>query len=152
VTGWKVVQDVSTEPREPMRSEPGDYNQPIPEPDDPRDLSRPPGSRAEAVEPTFRNGMATIGMYVAVTALVLEVLVGTFSVTFLALVSLCMGLTGWARLHRRQANNGRTVAICLVVSVAALAVGAFWSTRTDGCNYVDAQKKATCVSQHVGLF
>jgi protein-S-isoprenylcysteine O-methyltransferase Ste14 len=138
-----VVPDVADDPR--------DYNQPIPEPEDPRDLPVPPRLRPGAVEHTYRNGMATVGMYIAATAVVLEVLVGTFSVTFLALISLCLGLTGWARLHRRQANNGRTVAICLVLSVAALAVSGFWSTRTGGCNYVDPQKKAACVSRNVGL-
>ena len=134
-----------------MSNEPRDYNQPIPEPDDPRDLPTPPRRGPGAVEPTYRNGMATVGMYIALTAVILEVLVGTFTVTFLALVALCLGLTGWARVHRKQANNGRTVAICLVLSVAAIGVSFFWSTRTGGCNYVDPQKKAVCVSQNVGL-
>jgi hypothetical protein len=150
--GNQPREPMSNEPREPMSSQPRDYNQPLPEPDDPRDLPMPPRLRPRPTETTgFRNGMATIGMYIAATALVLEVLVGTFTVTFLALVALCMGLTGWARLHRKQANNGRTVAICLVLSVAALAMGAFWSTRTGGCNYVDAHKKATCISKNVGV-
>ena len=136
-----------------MSNPPRDYNQPIPERDDPRDLSLPPRLlRPRTREDGFRNGMATIGMYVAVTAFLLVVAKGTYATTFLALVSLCMGLVGWARLHRKQANNGRTVAICLVVSLAALVVGGFWSTRTDGCNFVDAKKKAVCIDQHVGLF
>jgi hypothetical protein len=135
-----------------VSNEPRDYNQPIPEPDDPRELPTPRTRLSRPKDDSgFRNGMATIGMYIGAVALILEVLVGTFSITLIALVALGMGLIGWARVHRKQANNGRTVAICLVLSVAALAMSAFWSTRTDGCNYVDAQKKATCIAQNVGL-
>ena len=152
MTGWKVVQDVSSEPREPMSGEPRDYNQPIPEPDDPRDLSMPPRLRPPGGTDTgFRNGMATIGMYVAGTALVLEVLVGTPILLFLSLIGLGMGLVGWARLHRKQANNGRTVLICIGVSLVAVAVGLFWGTKTGDCAYVDAQKQEACIRDKAGL-
>lgn len=143
VTGWKVVQDVGNEPR--------DYNQPIPEPDDPRDLSMPPRLRPRGTDSRFRNGMATIGMYIGGTAVVLEVLVGTPILLFLSLVALCMGLVGWARLHRKQANNGRTVLICVVMSLVAVAVGLFWGTKTGDCAYVDAQKQEACIRDNAGL-
>lgn len=144
MTGWKVVPDVSNEPR--------NYNQPIPEPDDPRDLSIPgPLTRRPQAEGDFRNGMATIGMYIAGTALALEVLVGTPILLFLSLVALGMGIIGWARLHRKQANNGRTVLICFVLSLAAVGVGIFWGTKTSDCTFVDAQKQEACISDKAGL-
>jgi hypothetical protein len=143
-TAWKVVPDVSNEPR--------DYNQPIPEPDDPRDLSMPPPvTRPAANEGDFRNGMATIGMYIGITALVLEVLVGTPILLFLSLVALGMGLIGWARLHRKQANNGRTVLLCILVSLLAVGVGIFWGSKTGDCAFVDSQKQQACIKDNAGL-
>lgn len=144
MTGWKAVPDVSNEPR--------DYNQPIPEPDDPRDLSMPPRLiRPRGTKDGYRNGMATIGMYIAGTALVLEVLVGTPILLFLSLVALGMGLIGWARLHRKQAKNGRTVLLCILLSLAAVGVGIFWGTKTGTCTFVDAQKQEACIRDKAGL-
>ena len=139
--GWP---DVSNEPR--------DYHQPLPEPDDPRDLPMPPRVAGKpANEDGFRNGMATIGMYLAATALVLEVLVGTPILLFLSLIALGMGLVGWARLHRKQANNGRTVLLCMALSLVAVAVGLFWGTKTGDCSYVDAKKQEACIRDNAGL-
>jgi hypothetical protein len=146
LSGWKVVPNVANEPR--------DYNQPIPEPDDPRDLPVPPRVRpgAAAADPTYRNGMATVGMYLALAALVLEVLVGTPILLFISLVALCLGLIGWARLHRKQANNGRAVLICIVVSLIAVGVGLFWGTKTGDCAFVDPKKQQACIRDSAGLF
>jgi hypothetical protein len=109
-------------------------------------LIRPRGS-----ETGFRNGMATIGMYIAATALVAEVLVGTPILLFLSLIALGMGLIGWARLHRKQANNGRTVLLCIVLSLAAVGVGIFWGTKTGDCTFVDAKQQETCIKENAGL-
>ena len=135
-----------------MSNEPRDYNQPLPEPDDPRDLPMPPRVAGKpANQDVYRNGMATIGMYIGAAALVLEVLVGTPILLFLSLVALCMGLVGWARLHRKQANNGRTVLICIGVSLVAVAVGLFWGTRTGTCSFVDADKQVACIKEKAGV-
>ena len=138
------VPDVSNEPR--------DYNQPLPEPDDPRDLSLPPRLvRRQSTADGYRNGMATIGMYLAATALVLEVLIGTPILLFLSLIALGMGLVGWARLHRKQANNGRMVLLCIALSLVAVAVGLFWGTKTGTCSFVDADKQVACIKDKGGL-
>jgi hypothetical protein len=135
-----------------MSDEPRNYNQPLPEPDDPRDLPMPPRLlRRQSTADGFRNGMATIGMYLAGTAVVLEVLVGTPILLFLSLIALGMGIVGWARLHRKQANNGRTVLLCIVLSLVAVTVGLFWGTRTGTCSFVDADKQVACIKDKAGL-
>ena len=135
-----------------MSNEPRDYNQPLPEPEDPRDLPMPPRLlRRRTDDDGFRNGMASAGVYVAGAALVLEVLIGTPILLFLSLVALGMGLVGWARVHRKQANNGRKVVICIVVAIAAVAVGGFWATRTNTCTFVDVNRQETCIKEQAGL-
>ena len=126
----------------------------IPEPDDPRELSRPQVDprRANALYgKKIRNTIGQIGFMGAGIALLAAIFDGRPIWLVAGIATFCFSVVGLARAYRGQATNKRETQLGVILSIATIVVSMYWGHQSAGCTFVNTDQQVACIKDHVGV-
>lgn len=126
----------------------------IPEPDDPRELSRPqvdPRRANQMYGKKIRNTIGQIGFMAGGISLIAAIFDGTIIWLVVGIAAFCFSLIGLARSYRGQATNRRETQLGVVLAIAAIVVSMYWQNQAAPCTYRDLTIQTKCIKDHVGV-
>jgi hypothetical protein len=126
----------------------------IPEPNDPRELSRPqvdPRRANQMYGKKIRNTIGQIGFMAGGIGLLAAIFDGRPIWLVVGIAAFCFSLVGLARAYRGQATNKRETQLGVLLAIATIAVGLYWGHQSEGCTFVNVDQQVACIKDHVGV-
>jgi len=126
----------------------------IPDPDDPRELSRPqvdPRRANQMYGKKIRNTIGQIGFMAGGIGLIAAIFDGTIIWLVVGIAAFCFSLVGLARAYRGQATNKRETQLGVILGIAAIVVSLYWQHQAEPCTSSNLTIQTECIKDHVGV-